>query len=335
MKTIWFVLLGISPLLLKAQESKTLPEWKQRPSALDKKYVAEEFRVFYSLEGKDGLPEAKDENKNNIPDRIENIGVQLIAARKMYVDVCKLRHPLESPRYRGKARFIDVSVGSLPFTEGGKKLNGSAGDSVVNYFRPSDGKEGVPVLTISILNTISGENLTPAHELFHLFQYSYTMFKNGWFLEGSDRWVESAFRKGAAIPKGMPQSEGELKELFAKRYDASGFWAALALASDRRGELKIPEGLKKMSYIGTGLPVIKDTKFYGADFVRELLEALDEADKRATENYGVTEFDWKESLQRSDRNNAYIWEEVVKLARPLAGGSSRMKKMIELKASGT
>ena len=63
-----------------------------------------------------------------------------------------------------------------------------------------------------------------------------------------------------------------------------------------------------------------------------LLEALDKADDRATQAYGVTEFEWKEALQRDEKNNAYLWEEVVILAQPLASKSSRIKKMIELKA---
>ena len=66
--------------------------------------------------------------------------------------------------------------------------------------------------------------------------------------------------------------------------------------------------------------------------MRDLLDALDEADDRATQVYGVTEFEWKESLQHDEKNNVYLWGEVVNLVRSLAGGSARMKKMIELKA---
>ncbi len=335
MKSIWFIPLVILPLLSIAQESGSLPEWKKRRSALEKSHVVEEFRIFYSLEGKDGLPDAIDKNKNDIPDRIENIGLQLIAARKMYVDVFKLRHPLKSPRYKDSAKSIDINVGNLPFSGKGPKLNGTAGDAVVNYYRSSDGAEGLPALSIDVLNTLSEENLTPAHELFHLFQYGYTMFKNGWFLEGSDRWVESAFGKGMLLPTSVPQKESELKELFAKRYSAGGFWSMLAVASDRRGSLRIPGDLESMQYIGTESEIVKDTKFNGTELVRELLEALDKADDRATQAYGVTEFEWKEALQRDEKNNAYLWEEVVKLAGPLARKSLRMKKMIELKAPGT
>jgi hypothetical protein len=97
-----------------AQRPK-LAEWKKRRTGLDRKLVVDEFRIYYSLSGEDALPDVADVNRNSIPDRIDNIALQLVTARKLFVDVLKLRHPLQGPRYKDQAKFIEVHVGSIPF----------------------------------------------------------------------------------------------------------------------------------------------------------------------------------------------------------------------------
>jgi len=37
-------------------------------------------------------------------------------------------------------------------------------------------------------------NSTPAHELFHLYQYGYALFKQRWYLEGMAKWMETVFK---------------------------------------------------------------------------------------------------------------------------------------------
>ena len=165
------------------------------------------------------------------------------------MEVFKLRHPLNSPRYREEAKFIDVNVGSLPlstiFNPEKVKGNGSAGDAVVNYHRGFDDPSGgVGVLTIDISKRLSTENLSPAHELFHLFQYGYTAFKNAWFLEGTARWIESAFRKGGGTPEMLPLTPEDQTKLFTMSYNAGGFWNKLARPDDSQGKLELPVELQ-------------------------------------------------------------------------------------------
>ena len=158
-----------------AERVSKWPKWQRRRVALDQCYVSYEFRIYYALDGPDALPQdqRRDTNGNGVPDRIENTALQLVAARRIYHDVMKLRHPFDSPRYKDKVKFFDVNVWDLP-------TNGSAGDGVVNYHRPSDPPEGVQVLTIDLQRKLNARNLTPAHELFHQFQHGYTLFKNSW-----------------------------------------------------------------------------------------------------------------------------------------------------------
>lgn len=285
---IALLLTGISTA--RAQQSE-LPLWKQRRSALERKHQVGEFRIYFALQGVDALPDAHDENGNGIPDRIDNIALQLTTARDLYTQVLALRHPLQSPRYKGRAKFIDLHVGRLPLTPGGPANNGSAGDAVVNYFRPSDPAEGIDVLTIDISNTLPATNLTPAHELFHLFQNGYSMFKANWYTEGTARWVETALREGAGEPTRVPRNREELDQLFGQKYAAAGFWLALAHAADETDELPIPRRLLDVRYVGTGEPVIVDTRFNGGALLKRLLEALDEADDRAAAEWGLEPFD--------------------------------------------
>lgn len=311
-------------------ERPQLPEWKRRRSALDKVHAVDEFRIFYTLGGDDALPDVVDLNKNSIPDRIENIALQFVTARRLYADVLKLRHPLESPRYKGKAKFIDVHVGSLPLAPGGAKNNGVAGDAVVNYYRPNDPESGVDVLTVDISKTLATRNLTPAHELFHLFQYGYTMFKVGWFLEGTARWSEFTFREGSGEPTKLPETEADLQRLFSLKYEAEGFWSHLAHITDPEGQLDIPTDLRNIHYIATDEPIIRETKIHGAVFIRQLLEALDKKDDEVTTELQLKTFAWKESRQRSSDNNPYVWSALIDLLQKDRDRSNGIRKMLNI-----
>ena len=298
---------------LEAPLRPPLPRWKKRRAALNQVYQVDEFRIYYTLTGGDRLPTPQDINRNGVPDRIENIALQLVAAREIYTQTFQLRHPLDSPRYRDRVQFIDVHVGVLPFELGGARNRGYAGDGIVNYYRPSDPVAGVEVLTIDIANTLPVGNLTPAHELFHLFQYGYTLFKTGWFLEGTARWIESALGAGAGIPGELPRSQAELRELFRLRYRAVGFWIAFAQRFNHQDTLAIPPGLESLTYVGTEQRVIKDRQFYGASIIRPLLEELDAMDDRVSREFQRDSLHWSETDQRSADNSPYIWTAILQL----------------------
>lgn len=311
----------------------SLPEWKRRRVALDQLHQVDEFRVFYTLTGHDALPDPTDKNDNGVPDRIENIAIQLVVARSVYVDAMKLQHPLQSPRYKDKAKFIDVHVACMPLDPGAKKANGQAGDGIINYNRAGDPEGGCPAMTIDISNDLAFDNLTPAHELFHSFQYGYTMFKNSWFLEGMTRWAEFALRKGAGQPGYLPRNKQELSELFSAKYEASKFWYTVAAISDPRGRLPISSDVRRTTYIGTPQRVIQDDVLFGTYFMKQILERLGEADHVVTQEKDLEPFGWKESQQRSPDNNPHIWAAMVDVIREYARRSPQLTMM--LRAIGT
>ncbi len=336
MKSALLALLAIcffAPIETSLAERPTLPQWKKRRSGLDKIHIVDEFRIYYTLQGDDALPKTQDLNKNSIPDQIENLALQLTTARDLYTDVFKLRHPLESPRYKDEAEFIDVHVGALPlstpFNPDKIKGNGSAGDAAINYYRPSDPEAGITALTIDISRKLDTSNLSPAHELFHLFQYGYTMFKGSWFTEGTARWTESAFRKGSGHPTELPLTKSDQEKLFALSYDAEGFWSKLAQTAYPRDRLDVPADLLRHTYIGSKERIIRDEKFLGASLLKPLLEALDAADDRVTAELKLKTFGWPEALQRSADNNPYIWSAIVEVASEHSANSKAIQSMIQ------
>lgn len=286
------------------------PAWQASRVALDRCLAREEFRIFFTLEGKDALPEPAraDADGDGTPDRIQDLALQLITARQMYVEVMGLRHPFLGPRYRGRVRFFDVHVLEMP-------NNGTAGDAIVNYQRPTDPTGGVEVLTIDIDRDIGARNLTPAHELFHEFQNGYTLFKNGWYTEGTARWSEHAFREGAGPAGTLPRNSSEVERLFSQRYEASGFWNALARAADATGEIRVPAPLMAARYIGDPKPIIEDARVHGVALIRALLEELDRADDVASLEGGLDPLDWPEARQRGAENNPAIWKAVTTACR--------------------
>lgn len=283
------------------------PAWQRERSALDRRFVCEEFRIHYTLQGTHALPESAtiDAPEAGSPARIQDLAIQLVTARRCYVEVVGLRHPFESPRYKGRVRFVDVNVWALP------GLNGMAGDAVVNYHRDNDPPEGCDVLTIDLSHRLTPANLSPAHELFHLFQNGYTVFKTPWYYEGVARWSEDLLRQGRGAAGSLPATAADLAHLFELSYGASLFWEAMARQTDPVATIRLPDHLRTLRYPSSGGPVVEDLVFSGAPFLKTLLEELDQQDDLAARHFGLNAGNWPEDRQRSPDNNPYLWAAVI------------------------
>lgn len=291
-----------------------------RKAALDRCHTAGEFRILYALsESADSLPQEarKDGNANDVPDLIEDIALQLVTARAIYADVMGLRHPFQSPRYGGKPGRINVYVMDL------KGKNGCAYDEMSFSRRPDGGEEG-HALIMDISRRIRGDNLTPAHELFHLFQYGYTMFKNGWYTEGTARWSEEAFRgetyKAGVVPSGREQVEA----LFKETYGAIGFWKRVCRDVDPGGA-EVPGSVRAARYPGSGGAIVTAERVRGAAFIRAMLEGLDALDDGVSRENGWEPHRWREEDQVNPVNNERIWSAVMKVRATLAKGPAGAK----------
>jgi hypothetical protein len=274
----------------------------------------EDVRLFYHTEGQHAV-DAADANANGVSDQVEDIMTQVRAARMMFVEVLGFPEPLKTERFR-EARFIDIGFRHKDVL----KMNGVAYDELQRYNKPGD-LPGTLSIAFTVATSVKAPaNLTPAHEFFHLIQYSTTHFKNRWFLEGTARWSERALGAGdlgpARVLSSWPLPETRKLEISAMAYEASEhLWNPLAARADKSGTIPDSPALKQlqsMTYTD-GTPVLKDLKLTGWAFMRDVVIELGKLDDLAFRELGYDR--WSEENQRSPKNEPYLWRSVEEVAR--------------------
>lgn len=279
-------------------------------------HQAGKIRVFYQREGVNAVDPA-DRNKDGVPDQVEDVLTQVLAAREVFVEVLGFPDPLQTQRFR-TASYIDISFRHKDVL----KSNGVTYDELQRYNKPGDPKGTLSISFTLATSVKAATNLTPAHEFFHLIQNSTTYFKNNWFSEGTARWSERALGAGglgpAKILSAWPLSEDQAAAVVAMSYEASvQFWNPLAAKADEKGVIPESPALARVQALRytDGTPVLKDLRLTGWMFMREVLQALDHADDIAFRELGYDR--WTEENQRSPKNNAYIMRCVQSvLAKP-------------------
>ncbi len=299
---------------LQTPQKRQPPRWATNTAALDKLYQVEEFRLFYTTEGKHALPEKHqtDKNKNNTPDYIEDIAAQLVTAKYIYLNVLELKHPFEGNRYKGRVKYFDVNI------LGEFRVNGSAGSRVVRYNHPIDPDGGFPALTITIKNTIDVTNLTPAHELFHEFQYGYTLFKNSWYLEGMARFSQYLFKSEVPPTTNFPSTKKERDRLLQQSYDACSFWQMMFASIQDRREFKVPEKIKQRKYITVNKRIFEGGSFNAVHAFKLFLEEYDKVDDEVSRKARLNPIIWDDRIQKAKRNNIYLWPATLRVYRKLS-----------------
>lgn len=263
-------------------------------SSLDNVYTQDKFRYFYTLKGGNALSikNQVDENKNNIPDSVENIANQLSQSYNLFINDFGFKSPLEQEKFKNKANFIDIHFIKLD-------VNGAAGDVVVNNS-----------LIIKLSTNLTPKTLTPLHEFFHLIQYGYSMFNNRWSMEGQARWAEYSFRKDVGdYSKKLPINFEELEVLFNSIYEAKDFWNRLAYLSNKNEKTFLSS--KNYSFIN-GESFLEDNKLYGYEIIKRVLENYELFSKKAEEHYLYKKYNWTEKEQKSFNNNKFILEAMKK-----------------------
>ena len=277
---------------------------------LNKTLNVDEFRIRYATEGPDALADATDANGNGIPDAIDDLVIQLTTARAVYVDVLGLRHPLRQPRYR-TAEAINVSV--MAMAQG----NGLAFDEVSREKSRDGGGGEACALSFAVNSRVQpSHNITPAHELFHLFQYGYAMFKTRWYLEGMTRWMETAFVDNRVVDRdALGTRYARCEEVFASGPSASPYWRTKARATGRSGAVQIPPALLARTYVN-GQRVFSSPVFEGGRFALPVLEALQKLSAEVAAQNGLPLYNWPEDTQRSNRFDAQICQTIEALGVP-------------------
>ncbi|UQB41505.1 hypothetical protein JX580_07375 [Thiomicrospira microaerophila] len=264
-------------------------------------YEVDEFIIFYNLTGSNAIVNQEDINNNAIPDIVEDIMLQLVTMRQA-LDYLGFEHPFKRPR------FQTVNVDKIHVRITDIKNNGLAFDEAHRVKNTDE-----CVLLISLSNRLVSGNVTPAHELFHLYQYGYTMFKQRWFTEGTARWSQDILEKNTEYPiTPLPQTQEEKQTFFSKSYDAYGVWNNFIHQIDPKGDVSFPESLMEKRYL-SGEPVVNDSRLHGVEFVIKTFEKLDKLDNQISENEGLFAFFWDEAYQRSPIHNKIMWEKIINI----------------------
>ncbi len=302
----------------------------QEKSVLDKHFVFDHVRVFYSLSGPTAVRLA-DNDFSGVPDQVEDMAKQVWAAHRLFCGVLDFPDPLKSKRYEN-VTCIQVSIRNKSELA---DSNGKAYDSSQKARAIPEGSSKDYALVLSVANESNPIlNGTPAHECFHLIQYGATYFKNGWFLEGMTRWSEHGLDKDGLgevkySPQGpWPQERSNLQKLVEMKYDAEfALWNPLAKKSDTIGilpEKSLDRKLVELRY-SDGSPVLKDRLLTGTRIMRDILVGLDEMDDVAFKQIGYK--DWSEENQRSSKNDPYIYQAIMDVLRRSSPQVGKFKAM--------
>ena len=259
--------------------------------------------VIYDEAGERSVTNKTDVNSNGVPDVIEDIATQVNAAREVFQGVFNFPDPLNAARFKNVSS-IEINIEARDAL----KFNGLA-YSTVRKKSAHDSNERA--LHFKVANTINPHtSSTPAHEYFHLVQYSATYFRNAWYLEGMARWSQDSVTKinypdGADIHFKLKSKSAEEK-IFKGKYDMADFlWYPLAV--NMRDKVTLPAKLvAKYKYVD-GAPVFQDDIIFGPNVMLKILRALKSKENFAAEKFGGVK-EWRKKGQRAELNNEIILE---------------------------
>lgn len=189
-------------------------------------FVAEPFRFFFSLDESPAAPaERADSDGDGVPDFVACQLGNLMHAFDVFRDGMGLPDIRTHGRMAGEGlRFVDVLLDALPVQRG---LAAAGVESRTPGFLAGGPWEG-PSVVLRLHRALPAESLTPAHELFHIFQYAALPFRNMWFMEGlarhGQRWADH--RPVKSVP--LPCDRAALEALLRQWHDAEVFWNRLA-----------------------------------------------------------------------------------------------------------
>lgn len=264
---------------------------------LDKSYKLGHFKVYYTLTGDDAI-DPTDQNKNGQPDVVDDLISQLRTAEVFYSAQLGLKAPLNTDRY-ASAKEISIWLYDL------KAGNGIAYDEVVKTNKPTANKVQMDCsLRIDLDSKRDySRNVSPAHELFHLYQYGQIMFKTRWYLEGMARWVETAF---SGSRTGLYQQEAPAS-LFARVYNAAPFWQAEGIRIEAGKQAKY--GLPKLQYLNGESPLNPET-FKGGKSLSLMFSSLATLTDQISAARKLDPHNWPEKLQKSNEFDEQILQRI-------------------------
>lgn len=309
----------LTPAIAQPQPDAGECYYLQRDRSLEE--LAHDQTHIESVDGIHFFVEAADQRGGLASARLDDLERQLVVADVLYRDVLGLTRPLLMPRYQ-RANFIMVIL------RDDQTRGGLAYDEVVRSSTAPD---------CHIRMSLGGEvnaalNVTPAHELFHLYQNAHMMFKQAWVHEGLARWSETLLRGGVQKGHPLPATIEALETVMQEGYDAALFWQRLFYLIDSQGDISIPGEAQDKRY-HDGSQVIAATALYGSAFLPQLFSSLNEAGVVLAHQEQWPVYGWAEADQRSLRHNEAILSAVhhaVSTYMPIADQPDELRAFMQL-----
>ncbi|MBF0339620.1 MAG: glycosyltransferase [Magnetococcales bacterium] len=270
-------------------------------------YVAERFRFFFSLDGSKSAPaDPTDTDGDGVPDFVATQMRRLREACDVFIRIMGIPDFLaEGHLWRQGVRYVDVVLDDIPVLRG---LSSSKVAETTPAFLRGSGHEGRSV-TLKLHRALAATSLTPAHELFHLFQYATLPLLNLWFSEGLARHAQRWLADKRPVSTPLPQTREELEALLRLWHEAEPFW-------NRLGELCDPEPVAPVEPAPVN-PCLAGQRFLGALFPhasRQMERMRVAMPGRKLPEDGQ----WPTAEKRSGGNNRYILRAVCAAVRELA-----------------
>lgn len=266
--------------------------------------IYKNWRFFYSLTGDSSPLNPRISNHFNIPDYIELMIYKFETARILLIESFGLRdYFIGGFFYEKGAEYIDIYIKNIPREHG--IASGVVYDDYFDILKNNfQGKS----LKITIHRNLIQKTATPIHELFHIFQYSYTHFNNMWFMEGLARWSQSIMQAKTGTHEALPKTKAELDILVHKLHDAEFFFNNLITLCEDKDTFEIPAYLQNNNEI-------YNNKKTGSTFVKVFLENCEYQYKTMQKNLKTRDLQnieyWERSEKRSTNNNQYIFKAII------------------------
>lgn len=262
------------------------------------------FRFKFYRTGDDAVTGANQE----VPDYVYDVSSAYVVAYYAYTELLKLRSPFLSPA----TRFVSKPIEYIRV-----RLTRENGTTSLAYRQPekdTDGRYYVPIAQ-SIPDSPSVQ--TPAHELMHIFQYGYSMFGGGWYLEGMARAAQDIFavqedvtNAGTYVKRDkrdildLLENPTRFAELTAKSYTAANFFWHPLFELSPGTQLKRSDPYFQVKLLTTGDHICSDWLMTLPEGLDRFFQYLEEETDRCYKEMGYTS--WTTAALSAAINNRYI-----------------------------
>lgn len=295
--------------------------------SLSHAYTQGGVRVFYDVQGDHKIPTTSDQNNNSVPDVVEDIALHAALSRGVF-NAVGFADPLRNPRFSA-SEYIDIELLNFSLYRPAVASNrGFAFSGQYTSSKESLRRGGCSLMIV--LNTnhpefdMMAKDFLIPHEVFHLYQYAYTEFKQAWLHEGLAKWAERAtqnrpsfdvVRSKAPLPSDVKAFVNDVLQ-HPNPYATQGFWVGLLSSANLADDVcRIPQEWRLVKF-SDGTPVIRNTQWRGCATVQKLYASLQQRASRMSAANGRKPYAWSEAQRRTPQCNRVIADALLEAIGP-------------------